>query len=546
VAESGNVNMKGVTINERLDRLDRAINDSDDEDDNLFGSSPDNEDYEGYQGNYAGSLEYWYYTPLVVFWPCEREPFVLLDSNPTMVLKSLVENRADEAKVLKILEIVSSRPDIIANLTSVSGELFAELVTSSEIADKALSIFSKRSITSSWVADGVDLVMFLLGRCSHEAVIGILKEIIALNSFKNPNVALGIIKAVQDKNFDFAGDIYLVFAKHLSFISIDTGSHDFISMLDEITRNPTIFEPHYSTLANSVSLISAKYLIDALETNMKGRDTASNALFRMNLLFLNRIETFIHIAAFRCVKAFKMVLGCDEPLNSSNIDNFVSKTKTFSIETLAAVLRDTIIYESKSPVTKKFLSYIADGWPVDKAKSMLLHHEISVLVASGKYQPLEILLQRVVNKIMQDANDKKPYSAYPEMPRADHIDDKLREFLRSSRLTYHSRFDSISLARSFVRSFSRGGAQAYSVDVVCSGSGRNAIAIITKTRNLHNSLIANYENAIASARELQRLASKADSARASVPSSSTQEHPDNNPAKRPRPSNDVEVIDLTY
>eukprot|EP00605_Chrysophyceae_sp_TOSAG23-4_P000279 GSChrysophyteH1.ASY1.ANO1.321.1 assembled CDS len=39
----------------------------------MFGDEPDSREVEGYQGNYAGSCEYWYDSAVLVFWPTEKD-----------------------------------------------------------------------------------------------------------------------------------------------------------------------------------------------------------------------------------------------------------------------------------------------------------------------------------------------------------------------------------------------------------------------------------------------------------------------------------------
>jgi len=57
----------------------------------IFGDNPDRTEAEGYQGNYPGTLEFWYHSAVVVFWPVSKDFDIKLSSNPTEAV-SVLEN----------------------------------------------------------------------------------------------------------------------------------------------------------------------------------------------------------------------------------------------------------------------------------------------------------------------------------------------------------------------------------------------------------------------------------------------------------------------
>eukprot|EP01032_Pedospumella_encystans_P019187 gene19187-21823_t len=78
----------------------------------MFGSDPDDEEREGYCGNYAGSVEYWYHSAVLVFWPAEKDFDIKLAANPTQavtLLQSLDRTSPNFAhKLTRLLAFLSS------------------------------------------------------------------------------------------------------------------------------------------------------------------------------------------------------------------------------------------------------------------------------------------------------------------------------------------------------------------------------------------------------------------------------------------------------
>jgi hypothetical protein len=110
--------MKGITINKQLDRLDREIEiseDDDDDDDSLFGEDTDKEKYHSIDRRW----EYWYYTPLLVFWPVESDKFIGLAEDAEQDMD--VEESRDGA-----MEDATERFEVFKNAVSSALQEFQE------------------------------------------------------------------------------------------------------------------------------------------------------------------------------------------------------------------------------------------------------------------------------------------------------------------------------------------------------------------------------------------------------------------------------------
>lgn len=72
IGPEGCIDLGNLSVSVYDDMIDADSPDEyggDDVEDALFPEDPDREEYEGYQGNYPGTLEYWYQAAVVVFWP---------------------------------------------------------------------------------------------------------------------------------------------------------------------------------------------------------------------------------------------------------------------------------------------------------------------------------------------------------------------------------------------------------------------------------------------------------------------------------------------
>eukprot|EP01034_Spumella_vulgaris_P032944 gene32944-40665_t len=81
----------------------------------IFGEDPDNEESEGYQGNYAGTIEYWYNSAVLVFWPAARDFDIKLAASPSQAIEMLEDmedhSSADfQDKLSRLLVFLSSTP----------------------------------------------------------------------------------------------------------------------------------------------------------------------------------------------------------------------------------------------------------------------------------------------------------------------------------------------------------------------------------------------------------------------------------------------------
>lgn len=87
----------------------------------IFGDDPDSEEDEGYCGNYAGSLEYWYYSAAVVFWPAEMDFKIRVSANPEESISYLEKlNPSSEEFSFKydtLLSSLNSRQNIKYSLS---------------------------------------------------------------------------------------------------------------------------------------------------------------------------------------------------------------------------------------------------------------------------------------------------------------------------------------------------------------------------------------------------------------------------------------------
>ena len=94
VGPDGNCDLNSLKLNFMTELITAARDDNEDEVEEqlreIFGDDPDKESREGYQGNYAGSLEYWYHSAVLVFYPAKKDFDIKLAVN-TKLAVSLLE-----------------------------------------------------------------------------------------------------------------------------------------------------------------------------------------------------------------------------------------------------------------------------------------------------------------------------------------------------------------------------------------------------------------------------------------------------------------------
>eukprot|EP01032_Pedospumella_encystans_P013797 gene13797-15868_t len=112
VGPTGPVDLGKLSIDFDEELLIEPGEEVDEATEQMFGSRPFREEREGYCGNYAGSLEYWYHSAVLVFWPAEKDFDIKLAANPAQavtLLKSLDRASPNFAhKLTRLLAFLSS------------------------------------------------------------------------------------------------------------------------------------------------------------------------------------------------------------------------------------------------------------------------------------------------------------------------------------------------------------------------------------------------------------------------------------------------------
>ncbi len=97
------------------------------------GDGPDRKEYEGYQGNYAGSIEYWYHTSALIFWPKYFDTKILLKTDTLLLLTTL------ETKLLSAISNSLGASEAIQECTDALRELHKfQKCNSDEIVNESI------------------------------------------------------------------------------------------------------------------------------------------------------------------------------------------------------------------------------------------------------------------------------------------------------------------------------------------------------------------------------------------------------------------------
>lgn len=122
----------------------------------IFGEEADEEEAEGYMGNYSGSLQLWYHSAVLVFWPMRKDFQLKLSQNPQQAVESLKElnKRSDEfkQKFTQVLEYLSRFQSTKWTVASVIG-----LAQTTEQVKIILTLCAKRGASLAendlqWIA----------------------------------------------------------------------------------------------------------------------------------------------------------------------------------------------------------------------------------------------------------------------------------------------------------------------------------------------------------------------------------------------------------
>lgn len=111
VGPAGYEDFEGLEVDlesEILTSDGRKYDVDDNEGKGMFGDEPDSKEVEGYQGNYAGSCEYWYNSAVLVFWPAENDFDLMLTLGIPHVIETLQDMDRTQADYgIKLAKVLS-------------------------------------------------------------------------------------------------------------------------------------------------------------------------------------------------------------------------------------------------------------------------------------------------------------------------------------------------------------------------------------------------------------------------------------------------------
>jgi hypothetical protein len=126
----------------------KAVKDDDDDEeeededgDSIFGGDPDREEFDGYHGNYAGDLEYWYHSALVVFWPMACDFDITLENKPSATITMMESIKPDQASTIEVINDYRRKlRSIISCLKHTPEKILSDTKTQTSTISRLLSL----------------------------------------------------------------------------------------------------------------------------------------------------------------------------------------------------------------------------------------------------------------------------------------------------------------------------------------------------------------------------------------------------------------------
>lgn len=456
----------------------------------VFSKEPSDEDYEGYTGNAGPSLDYWYYTAVLVIWPLSKSIVLRCSSNfaagVDMVFQLLKSNERNARTTA--LDTLWQVVDYALNhkwLVLGNGYRLLEAarcLRSREMADAALHLMShifahKKSQYSSeevLIAEGIhstnsalitlatikrfgwatvsDKVLRIVKNCPLTKLAHCAELCVSLHHESNNNEAAALVaQACTQRLLDADALFSEIFPPNAGNIT------SIIQMLIQCPCGDTLFE----TFTERAAAIPTQQLFPPL----------------------------LHVSKHASMNV------CEEPFASRFIALLlVLSPVVFQTELSSNVLGTLLEFGNYNPnLVQGFVTKCLNA-PSNKQLLHALTHNSTIRHLGSNSKPVQELVKARIKQVTY----AKPEFSWCQKFANVSGHPKVTEFLRSSQqcMSYSSDFRNIICARKFISKYLSHAlnlTNQYSATGTPGGQGRNSYVEITKTRKFFEWQLQQYD-----------------------------------------------------
>lgn len=470
----------------------------------VFRKDHDHSEYEGYQGNYAGTAEYWYDSAVLVFWPAEWDFKLKLSHGFAEALK-LISAKDEEGvnAAIAYIKSLTTTKTFHSKIKDVDVVVLFKYVSNVNQAVSLLDALSTVGVFSVKVADSIRLALTTFGHaeleqpllalvaasadhrkcivstihlfdkltsgkkgCQYSALRTSLVNRFAEACITRPS---GLFAWKKCKAEDCLAIIKFFFNEEIC--------HNHVERLIEVLKELTLTTPDMPyNVSNQMSLMST-HIQGAIQL------VTSKDIPVSQTSALNSLRLLVPLLFSRDTSKSRYCYRTDRPCI---IPLFIWALSIKDENVLQALVNSII---SNQVIVDRFFY----------SQSFITQEVINVSLA------IRQLIQYRIDDIKK-ANSAPSKTSWSFPKCSFWHEQEIVDFLKgeTTEFMFKGHFDSIAEARKFAQNLSDHD-DTYSVSCVCSGTGRNAAVTITKTRAYFDGLMKVYEELNADVTRLTSL-----------------------------------------